>query len=119
MNLIIGQGAITVTPIQVANAYKTLLTSTSSSPYLNLEASDNFKLRKYNVSDEFIDFLKNDLNLVTNKNGTAYAAFEVMGRKANDIGGRQVLLKIQEKKIILHGLLVLTLLAILSMLLSP
>ena len=32
MKLIIGQGAITVTPIQVANAYKTLLTSTSSSP---------------------------------------------------------------------------------------
>ena len=87
MNLIIGQGAITVTPIQVANAYKTLLTSTSSSPYLNLEASDNFKLRKYNVSDEFINFLKNDLNLVTNKNGTAYAAFEAMGRKANDVGG--------------------------------
>ena len=88
MNLIIGQGAITVTPIQVANAYKTLLTSTSSSPYLNLESSDNFKLRKYNVSEEFIDFLKNDLNLVTNKNGTAYAAFEVMGRKANDVGGK-------------------------------
>ena len=88
MNLIIGQGAITVTPIQVANAYKTLLTATSSSPYFNLEASDNFKLRKYNVSEEFINFLKNDLNLVTNKNGTAYAAFEVMGRKANDVGGK-------------------------------
>ena len=26
--------------------------------------------------------------MVTNKNGTAYAAFEVMGRKANDIGGK-------------------------------
>ena len=88
MNLIIGQGAITVTPIQVANAYKTLLTATSSSPYFNLETSDNFKLRKYNVSEEFINFLKNDLNLVTNKNGTAYAAFEVMGRKANDVGGK-------------------------------
>ena len=88
MNLIIGQGAITVTPIQVANAYKTLLTSTSSSPYLNIETSDNLKLRKYNISDEFTTLLKSDLNLVTNKNGTAYAAFEIMGRKANDIGGK-------------------------------
>ncbi len=88
MNLIIGQGAITVTPIQVANAYKTLLTSTSSSPYLNIAASDNLKLKKYNISNELVTFLKDDLNLVTNKNGTAYAAFEVMGRKANDIGGK-------------------------------
>ena len=88
MNLIIGQGAITVTPIQVANAYKTLLTSTSSSPYLNLAVSDNLKLKKYNISNELVTFLKDDLNLVTNKNGTAYAAFEVMGRKANDIGGK-------------------------------
>ena len=88
MNLIIGQGAITVTPIQVANAYKTLLTSTSSSPYLNIDASDNLKLKKYNISDELVTFLKDDLNLVTNKNGTAYAAFEIMGRKANDIGGK-------------------------------
>ena len=88
MNLIIGQGAITVTPIQVANAYKTLLTSTYSSPYLNIGTSDNLKLKKYNISDDFINFLKNDLNLVTNKNGTAYAAFEIMGRKANDIGGK-------------------------------
>ena len=88
MNLIIGQGAITVTPIQVANAYKTLLTSTSSSPYLNIAVSDNLKLKKYNISNELVTFLKDDLNLVTNKNGTAYAAFEVMGRKANDIGGK-------------------------------
>ena len=88
MNLIIGQGAITVTPIQVANAYKTLLTATSSSPYLNIAVSDNLKLKKYNISNELVTFLKDDLNLVTNKNGTAYAAFEVMGRKANDIGGK-------------------------------
>ena len=84
MNLIIGQGAITVTPIQVANAYKTLLTSTSSSPYLNIAVSDNLKLKKYNISNELVTFLKDDLNLVTNKNGTAYAAFEIMGRKATN-----------------------------------
>ena len=29
-----------------------------------------------------------DLNLVTNKNGTAYFAFEVLGIKADDIGGK-------------------------------
>ena len=57
MNLIIGQGAITVTPIQVANAYKTLLTSTSSSPYLNIAVSDNLKLKKYNISSELVTFL--------------------------------------------------------------
>ena len=44
--------------------------------------------KKYNISNELVTFLKDDLNLVTNKNGTAYAAFEVMGRKANDIGGK-------------------------------
>ena len=88
MNLIIGQGAVTVTPIQVANAYKTLLTSYHSNPYLNISQSDNLKLRKYNISDEFIKFLKDDLNLVTNKNGTAYSAFEIMGEKTNDIGGK-------------------------------
>ena len=88
MNLIIGQGAVTVTPIQVANAYKTLLTSYHSNPYLNISQSDNLKLRKYNISDEFIKFLKDDLNLVTNKNGTAYSAFEIMGDKTNDIGGK-------------------------------
>ena len=35
MNLIVGQGAITTTPMQVASAYKTLLTGYSSAPYLD------------------------------------------------------------------------------------
>ena len=88
MNLIVGQGAITTTPIQVANAYKTLLTGYSSTPYLykNIESIENVK--NLNINDKFIEFLLDDLNLVTNKNGTAYFAFEVLGRKANDIGGK-------------------------------
>ena len=41
-----------------------------------------------NVSDEFVDFLLNDLNSVTNKGGTAYVSFSILGNKANDIGGK-------------------------------
>ena len=88
MNLIVGQGAITTTPIQVANAYKTLLTGTSSKPYLNKNIEVTNKSTKSNIEKEFIDFLLEDLNLVTNKNGTAYFAFEVLGIKADDIGGK-------------------------------
>ena len=88
MNLIVGQGAITTTPIQVANAYKTLLTGTSSKPYLNKNIEVTNKSTKSNIEKEFIDFLLEDLNLVTNRNGTAYFAFEVLGIKADDIGGK-------------------------------
>ena len=88
MNLIVGQGAITTTPIQVANAYKTLLTGYSSAPYFDKNKDDIEIVKNYDINDEFIEFLLNDLNLVTNKNGTAYYAFEVLGSKANDIGGK-------------------------------
>ena len=88
MNLIVGQGAITTTPIQIANAYKTLLTGYSSSPYFDKNKENIQKVKNYNISDDFIEFLLNDLNLVTNINGTAYYAFEVLGSKANDIGGK-------------------------------
>ena len=40
------------------------------------------------MSDEFISFLLKDLNTVTNKGGTAYVSFSVLGNKANDIGGK-------------------------------
>ena len=42
------------------------------------------------VSDgvEFIDFLLDDLNLVTNPGGTAYRSFQVMGDLTYDIGGK-------------------------------
>jgi penicillin-binding protein 2 len=87
MNLIIGQGAITTTPLQVANAYRTLLTGENLSPTLNLNAEKIIN-NKINVSDEFISFLLNDLNTVTNKGGTAYVSFSILGNKANDIGGK-------------------------------
>ena len=88
MNLIVGQGAITTTPIQVASAYKTLLTGYSSAPYLDKNIDSVQKVKNYDINDDFIEFLLSDLNLVTNKDGTAYLAFEVLGRKANDIGGK-------------------------------
>ena len=87
MNLIIGQGAITTTPLQVANAYRTLLTGENLSPTLNVNAEKIIN-NKINVSDEFISFLLNDLNTVTNKGGTAYVSFSILGNKANDIGGK-------------------------------
>jgi len=88
MNLIVGQGAITTTPLQVANAYKTLLTGYFSNPYLNKNIKDNQNFTDLNIDENFIQFLLEDLNLVTNKNGTAYFAFEILGQKANDIGGK-------------------------------
>ena len=88
MNLIVGQGAITTTPMQVASAYKTLLTGYSSAPYLDKNIDSVQKVKNYDINDDFIEFLLSDLNLVTNKDGTAYFAFEVLGRKENDIGGK-------------------------------
>ena len=87
MNLIIGQGAITTTPLQVANAYRTLLTGENISPALNKNASKIIN-NQINVSDEFVQFLLKDLNSVTNKGGTAYVSFSVLGNKVNDIGGK-------------------------------
>ncbi len=87
MNLIIGQGAITTTPLQVANAYRTLLTGENISPILNINGSKIIN-NQINVSDEFVDFLLEDLNSVTNKGGTAYVSFSVLGNKVNDIGGK-------------------------------
>ena len=87
MNLIIGQGAITTTPVQVSNAYRTLLTGEKSAPFLSLESSDN-SIEKINISDEFVEFLLDDLNLVTNPGGTAYKSFQIMGDQIFDIGGK-------------------------------
>ena len=87
MNLIIGQGAITTTPVQVSNAYRTLLTGEKSSPFLSLESSNNI-IEQINISDEFVKFLLDDLNLVTNPGGTAYRSFQIMGDQIFDIGGK-------------------------------
>ena len=87
MNLIIGQGAVTTTPVQVSNAYRTLLTGEKSAPFLSLESS-NKSIENINISDEFVEFLLNDLNLVTNPGGTAYRSFQIMGDQIFDIGGK-------------------------------
>jgi len=87
MNLIIGQGAITTTPVQVSNAYRTLLTGEKSAPFVSIESSDNI-IENINISAEFIEFLLNDLNLVTNPGGTAYRSFQIMGDQIFDIGGK-------------------------------
>jgi penicillin-binding protein 2 len=87
MNLIIGQGAITTTPVQVSNAYRALLTGEKSAPFISLESSDN-NIEKINISNEFIQFLLDDLNLVTNPGGTAYRSFQIMGDQVFDIGGK-------------------------------
>lgn len=87
MNLIIGQGAITTTPIQVANAYRTLLTGENLAPHLN----KNTKLEinnVVNVSDEFVLTLLKDLNTVTSSGGTAFKAFSILGKTADDTGGK-------------------------------
>ncbi len=87
MNLIIGQGAITATPIQVANAYRSLISGKLSSPRINVEQkSENEKL--LNVSEDFINFLLQDLNSVTNEGGTAHASFSVLGSEVEDVGGK-------------------------------
>ena len=87
MNLIIGQGAITTTPVQVSNAYRALLTGEKSAPFISLESSDN-NIEKINISNEFVQFLLDDLNLVTNPGGTAYKSFQIMGDQVFDIGGK-------------------------------
>ena len=87
MNLIIGQGAITTTPLQVANAYRTLIVGQNSSPYLNLNATRIIN-NNINISNEFSNFLLDDLGSVTNRGGTAYKAFSIIGNEIGDIGGK-------------------------------
>jgi len=87
MNLIIGQGAITTTPLQVANAYRTLIVGQNSSPYLNLNATRIIN-NNINISNEFSNFLLDDLGSVTNSGGTAYKAFSIIGDEIGDIGGK-------------------------------
>ena len=87
MNLIIGQGAITTTPVQVSNAYRTLLTGEKSAPFISLDSLGR-NIENINISEEFIEFLLNDLNLVTNPGGTAYQSFQIMGDQIFDIGGK-------------------------------
>ena len=45
-------------------------------------------IENINISEEFVEFLLNDLNLVTNPGGTAYRSFQIMGDQIFDIGGK-------------------------------
>ena len=87
MNLIIGQGAITTTPIQVANAYRTLISGKFSNPYINLESQSQSE-DSLGVTEEFVNFLLKDLSSVTNEGGTAHASFQVFGKNVQDVGGK-------------------------------
>jgi penicillin-binding protein 2 len=87
MNLIIGQGAITATPIQVANAYRTLISGKLSNPYINKD-NQNQSESSIGATEDFVNFLLEDLNSVTNKGGTAYTSFQVLGNKVTDVGGK-------------------------------
>ena len=87
MNLIIGQGAITTTPIQVANAYRTLISGKLSNPYINIE-NPNQSEESLGVTEDFVNFLLKDLNSVTNEGGTAHSSFQVLGNKVQDVGGK-------------------------------
>ena len=87
MNLIIGQGAITATPIQVANAYRTLISGKLGIPYINIE-NPNQPEESLGVTEDFVNFLLKDLNSVTNEGGTAHSSFQVLGNKVQDVGGK-------------------------------
>ena len=87
MNLIIGQGAITTTPIQVANAYRTLISGKFSNPYINLKSQSQPE-DSLGVTEEFVNFLLKDLSSVTNEGGTAHASFQVFGKNVQDVGGK-------------------------------
>jgi len=103
MNLIIGQGAITSTPIQVANAYRTLISGNLSYPYINKNRESQPE-ESIGVTEDFVNFLLKDLNSVTNEGGTAHASFSILGNEVKDVGGKTGTHKTQEIKIILHGL---------------
>ena len=89
MNLIVGQGAITTTPIQVANAYANLIRGYTLKPKININLNtEKLPEKILNIDSEFKSMLLKDLGLVTNLGGTAYKSFMVMGNDALDTGGK-------------------------------
>ena len=89
MNLIVGQGAITVTPLQVANAYATLIRGYTLSPRLNSDRENTTSdLRVLRIDSKFKQMLLMDLGLVTDPGGTAYKSFSIMGDNTYDTGGK-------------------------------
>ena len=89
MNLIVGQGAITTTPLQVANAYANLIRGYTLKPKINIDLyPENIAEKILKVDSRFKLMLLEDLGLVTNPGGTAYKSFMVMGDYALDTGGK-------------------------------
>ena len=89
MNLIVGQGAITTTPLQVANAYANLIRGYTLKPKINIDLHpENIAEKILKVDSRFKLMLLEDLGLVTNPGGTAYKSFMVMGDYALDTGGK-------------------------------
>ncbi len=89
MNLIVGQGAITTTPIQVANAYANLIRGYTLKPKININLNpEKLPEKILNIDSDFKRMLLKDLGLVTNLGGTAYKSFMVMGNYALDTGGK-------------------------------
>jgi len=89
MNLIVGQGAITTTPIQVANAYANLIRGYTLKPKININLNpEKLPEKILNIDSDFTRMLLKDLGLVTNLGGTAYKSFMVMGDYALDTGGK-------------------------------
>jgi penicillin-binding protein 2 len=89
MNLIVGQGAITTTPLQVANAYANLVRGYTLVPRINIEKfTDNLEMRILQIDSNFKKTFLKDLGSVTNPGGTAYKSFLVMGENAYDTGGK-------------------------------
>ena len=87
MNLIIGQGAITATPIQVSNAYRSLVIGQKDKPYL---ASEYFEpnAKEIDITSGDRKLLLDDLGKVTDRDGTAFKSFSIMGDISKDVGGK-------------------------------
>jgi penicillin-binding protein 2 len=100
MNVAVGQGAMTATPLQMANAYATLLNggtvwvprvvdtivdSENQIIFTNLPNAAG----TIEISEETIQSLKADLNgVVAGSAGTAARAFESFGDSLDQVGGK-------------------------------
>ena len=89
MNLIVGQGAITTTPLQVANAYASLIRGSLFEPSISsIKDPESIVRNDLDMEKDFSDMLLLDLGLVTNPGGTAYKSFSIMGDLIYDVGGK-------------------------------
>lgn len=78
VNLGIGQGDLLITPLQLANAYSSLMSGELRTPRLLADATAESR-GAIPLTPEQIDHLKLGLRLVTSARGTASAAFALAG----------------------------------------